>query len=95
VQPPTEALLRLQLGLVLAAAATLGPGGRLLYSVCTLTAQETTGVARAAIDALGARFRVVGRPGWPWRPAGDGALLLPQDAGTDGMFVLVLERARE
>ena len=29
-------------------------------------------------------------PGDPWRPWGRGALLLPQAAGTDGMFVLRL-----
>ena len=28
-------------------------------------------------------------PGDPWRPWGRGALLLPQEAGTDGMFALV------
>ena len=33
-------------------------------------------------------------PGRPWEPWGSGALLLPQAAGTDGMFVAVLERRR-
>ena len=32
-------------------------------------------------------------PGAPWTPHGRGALLLPQAAGTDGMFVLVLRRS--
>jgi hypothetical protein len=31
-------------------------------------------------------------PGPPWRPHGRGAILLPSDAHSDGMFVLVLER---
>ena len=37
---------------------------------------------------------VIEPPGAPWRPHGRGALLLPSDADTDGMFVLVLERRR-
>jgi 16S rRNA C967 or C1407 C5-methylase (RsmB/RsmF family) len=31
-------------------------------------------------------------PGAPWRPLGRGALLLPQAADTDGMYVLRLRR---
>jgi 16S rRNA (cytosine967-C5)-methyltransferase len=92
VGEPTAALVDLQVALVLRAAAAVRPGGRLVYSVCTLTAAETTGVAAAVVERLGDRFRVAPRPGPPWRPAGPGARLLPQDAGTDGMFVLVLER---
>jgi len=30
----------------------------------------------------------------PWRAQGRGALLLPHDAGTDGMFVLTFEATR-
>ena len=54
-------------------------------------------------DAPDRRVRGVGAPRVrrddrgrrrPWRPHGRGALLLPSDARTDGMFVLVLERAR-
>lgn len=79
-------LARLQTDLLTAAAALVRPGGVLVYSVCTLTAAETTDVAEHA-----------GRPGGPvagwsslappagWRPWGGGGLLLPQDAGTDGM----------
>ncbi len=91
VEPPTAALIALQVDLTVAAAATLRPGGRLVYSVCTLTAAETTGVADTVVAALGDRFRALDPPGPPWVPAGPGALLLPQAAGTDGMFVLALE----
>ncbi len=90
-EPSTE-LVDLQVALVLAAAPTVRPGGRLVYSVCTLTAAETTGVATRVLDALGDDFAVLDPPPAPWRPWGPGALLLPQDAGTDGMFVLVLRR---
>jgi 16S rRNA (cytosine967-C5)-methyltransferase len=92
VGEPTAELVDLQAALVLAAAPTVRPGGRLLYSVCTLTAVETTGVAARVLEALGDDFAVLDPPPPPWRPWGPGALLLPQDAGTDGMFVLALRR---
>ena len=51
-----------------------------------------------AIDAFAAAelpdLAPAPRPPAPWRPHGRGAILLPSDARTDGMFVLVLERAQ-
>jgi 16S rRNA (cytosine967-C5)-methyltransferase len=64
-----------------AAAALVRPGGLLAYSVCTLTAEEGPEVAAT----LG--WPVEPPPDEPWRPWGSGALLLPQVAGTDGMFL--------
>ena len=84
-------LAALQRDLLAAAAPLVRPGGTLLYSVCTLTRAETVGVddwARTALPGFTARPR----PGAPWIPHGRGALLLPQAAGTDGMFVLALQR---
>jgi 16S rRNA (cytosine967-C5)-methyltransferase len=75
------------------AAGAVRPGGRLVYSVCTLTAAETTGVADWAVGALEG-FVPVARPPAPWRAHGPGALLLPDAADTDGMFVLTLQRLR-
>ncbi len=92
VGEPSAELVDLQAALVLAAAPKVRPGGLLVYSVCTLTAAETTGVTARVLDALGDDFAVLDPPPAPWRPWGPGALLLPQDAGTDGMFVLVLRR---
>jgi 16S rRNA (cytosine967-C5)-methyltransferase len=91
VGEPTPGLIALQVGLILGALETLRPGGRLVYSVCTLTASETTGVAATVLDAVGDAVRVGARPGPPWTARGPGALLLPQAAGSDGMFVLILE----
>ena len=86
-----ERLAALQRRLLAAAVTLVGPGGRLIYSVCTLTRAETGEVDEwAAVELPG--FRAIAPPGPPWRPAGRGALLLPQDADTDGMFVLGLER---
>ncbi len=84
-----ERLAALQRQLLTAALALVAPGGRLVYSVCTLTRPETAGVDRW----LAARYpdwRPLPPPGAPWQPAGRGALLLPQTAGTDGMFLLAL-----
>ncbi len=79
-----ERLAALQLRLLAAAAPLVRPGGTLVYSVCTLTAVETTGVAeRFAADHPG--WTPTSVPGEPWRPWGSGALLLPHVAGTDGM----------
>ena len=79
----------LQRALCLTALSALVPGGRFVYSVCTLTAVETT-----AVDAFLAEHRPGCRglppPGPPWEPVGRGARLLPTVAGTDGMFVLAL-----
>ena len=82
-------LAGLQRELLDAAIGLVRPGGVLVYSVCTLTADETLGVD----DWLGATHRALrplAPPGPPWRPHGRGALLLPQAAGTDGMAVLRL-----
>jgi 16S rRNA (cytosine967-C5)-methyltransferase len=79
----------LQRELLTAAAAALRPGGLLAYSACTLTREETVEIdewARHALPGLSAAEP----PGTPWRPLGRGALLLPQAAGTDGMYLLLL-----
>lgn len=92
-----ERLAALQLRLLVAASALVAPGGHLVYSVCTFTRAETVGVAGAVGEALG-----VGEPGaaWTvtscrlpgWRALGAGALVLPQDRGTDGMAAFVWRR---
>jgi 16S rRNA (cytosine967-C5)-methyltransferase len=90
IQPgDVERLSALQRRLLRAAAPLVRPGGVLAYSVCTLTALETAAVDRWAGREL-ADLAPVAPPGPPWRPAGRGALLLPQAEGTDGMFLLVL-----
>ncbi len=80
------ALAGVQQHMLEAAAPLVRPGGVLVYSVCTLTAAESLDHPPP--------------PGWsalppppaPWRPYGDGARLLPQDADTDGMVVLRYRR---
>jgi 16S rRNA (cytosine967-C5)-methyltransferase len=93
VQPSDVAdLAALQLELLAGAATAVRPGGRLVYSVCTLTLEETLAVDDWAAEHL-PDFIAIAPAGSPWRRHGRGAIVLPSDAGTDGMFVLVLERS--
>ncbi|MHB8671954.1 MAG: RsmB/NOP family class I SAM-dependent RNA methyltransferase, partial [Acidimicrobiales bacterium] len=91
-----EVLARLQRSLLAAAASLVRPGGRLFYAVCTLSAVETLEVDRWAASALpdlaGPSAEEQCPPGSGWEPLGRGARLLPQAAGTDGMYVLGLLR---
>jgi 16S rRNA (cytosine967-C5)-methyltransferase len=86
-----EVLAGLQRELLDAAAAAVRPGGVLVYSACTLTVAETLAVddwlatAHPELEALPA-------PDAPWEPVGRAARLLPQTAGTDGMYVLRTHR---
>ena len=86
-----DRLAALQRRLLAAAADLVRPGGTLVYSVCTLTADESTEVdewlagERPDLEPLDP-------PGEPWRPWGRGAILLPQEAGTDGMCLFRYDR---
>jgi 16S rRNA (cytosine967-C5)-methyltransferase len=60
------------------------PGGRVVYSVCTVTPAETIDV----VAGLGATAPA----GLPGVPFGDGWLMAPHLGPTDGMFVAVFER---
>jgi 16S rRNA (cytosine967-C5)-methyltransferase len=85
-----QELATVQRALLAAAARTVKPGGRLVYSVCTMTRDETVGVDAWAASAI-PDLVACPPPGPPWRPRGRGAVLLPSDAGTDGMFVAIYE----
>jgi 16S rRNA (cytosine967-C5)-methyltransferase len=86
-----DRLVGLQRALLAAAADLVRPGGMLVYSVCTLTAAESTGVDSWLAEA---RPDLVPEPppGDPWIPWGRGALLLPQAAGSDGMALMRYRR---
>ncbi len=92
IQPDdVDRLASLQCRLVDAAVPLLAPGGVLIYSVCTLSAAETLGVDQH-LAAAHPELVPLDPPGSPWRPHGRGALLLPQEQGTDGMMILRLQR---
>ena len=84
-----DRLAGIQRGLLLASLPLVRPGGVVVYSVCTLTMTETAAVDRWLAGAA-AGFEPLPPPGAPWKPAGRGALLLPQTEGTDGMFILAV-----
>jgi 16S rRNA (cytosine967-C5)-methyltransferase len=85
-------LANLQQRLLGAAVPLVAPGGVLVYSVCTLTSAETIDVGHWLNGELGPGWETLSPPGPPWEPSGHGALLLPQAAGTDGMYVLAVRR---
>jgi 16S rRNA (cytosine967-C5)-methyltransferase len=85
-QSDVAELVMLQRALVAAATDLVRPGGVLVYSVCTLTGAETIDVDQW-VAATYPSWTPVVPPGTPWHPLGRGARLLPQAAGTDGMFV--------
>jgi 16S rRNA (cytosine967-C5)-methyltransferase len=81
-------LSAVQTALLANVIAALKPGGRLIYSVCTLTEAETVGVA----ETIARRFPELKRLNFsnPFRPeeaAADRLLLWPQTAGGNGMFI--------
>jgi 16S rRNA (cytosine967-C5)-methyltransferase len=78
-------LPELQLELVRAAAARVKPGGRILYSVCTLNADENEGVVEASgleVDDLGAEW-----PQFQHPKRREFLLTTPHRHGTSGFFV--------
>ena len=79
-----DRLAALQRRMVRQAVDAVRPGGRVVYSVCTLTRAETLG----AVENLG------GRPpaDLPGTRLDDGLLMGPHLTGTDGMFISVFDR---
>jgi 16S rRNA (cytosine967-C5)-methyltransferase len=74
-----------------ASVPLVAPGGVLAYSVCTLTAAETTGVD-AHMSAKHPDLVPIDPPGDPWQPHGRGAILLPQRESTDGMALFIYRK---
>jgi 16S rRNA (cytosine967-C5)-methyltransferase len=90
IQPgDVDRLAGLQRRLLVSALSLVRPGGIVAYSVCTLSAAETASVDNW-LAQIAPGWRPLRPPGSPWNHAGRGALLLPQDAGTDGMYLLSL-----
>lgn len=87
VQDVTE-LSEVQKNLLANVAGSLKPGGRLIYSVCTLTDAETKGVA----EAIGKQFPELkplsfSSPASPKEAAVNRLMLWPQDVNGNGMFI--------
>ena len=88
-QSDIDTLVEIQRRLFAQAVELVRPGGEVVYSVCTLTSAETLGLDEWAAKNYP---HLVARPLeiTPWTPLGRGAILLPQDEGTDGMYILRL-----
>jgi len=89
-------LADLQLRLLLAAATAVKPGGKLVYSVCTLTREETLGVV-AEFERRYPEFTplVVNHPFLGDEPPAATHLLSPSPGGGNGMFVALWTRKVE
>jgi len=88
-----EELAVVQRSLLDHVAGSIRPGGRLVYSVCTLSRAETSGVADAFMAAH-PEFEPldVVNPFAPEQPPSSRLLLWPQDTGGNGMFIAVWKR---
>lgn len=76
-----ELLPKKQLAILSASSEYVKPGGRLLYSTCTINPKENERVAEAFLKRYPS-FKKVER-----------TLLLPNVNGTDGFFICVMERS--
>ncbi len=81
-------LAALQHRLLESAATLVRPGGRLVYSVCTITAAESVDHATPA----GFEVDDTPPPVGTWRPFRQGWRVLPHDADTDGMVMIRYRR---
>ncbi len=86
-------LAELQKEILAASLPLVKDGGEFTYSVCTMTRAETVEIDRWLADNYPS-WTALDPPGPPWVPLGRGALLLPQAAGTDGMYLLRLSAGR-
>lgn len=87
-------LSQVQKALLANVAASLKPGGRLIYSVCTLTEAETTGVAEAITQQFTElKPLVFSNPARPEEPGGRNLLLWPHEVEGNGMFICAWEKA--
>ncbi len=91
------ALTRTQAAILDAAAEYVMPGGRLVYSTCTLLHAEnqdqvTSFLSRHADFVLGDAPAILRRQGVEPLPDGPMLVLFPRQSGTDGFFAAVMER---
>ncbi len=82
-------LVVLQRRVLAASAPLVRPGGRLVYSVCTITSSES--IEHPVPDG----FEIDDRApeSGTWHPFGHGWRVLPHDADTDGMVLIRYRRA--
>jgi 16S rRNA (cytosine967-C5)-methyltransferase len=88
-------MARVQAAILAVAAAATAPGGALVYSVCTISREESEDVVEAFLRSQ-PDFRPedlqAENPQWPQRTAGSYLQLRPDRDGTDGFFIARLRR---
>jgi len=90
-------LAALQRQLLAHAAPALKPGGKLIYSVCTLTRSETQAVVSEFTARFGTEFEPVNLAGISAHPSLAPAPVVtiwPQDLGGNGMFIAGWQRKK-
>ena len=80
-------LAGLQRQILSSAASLVRPGGLLIYSVCTFTAEES--IDHSVPDGFAP---LAEQPGDQWRAYGNGWRVLPHDHDTDGMVLIRYRR---
>ena len=85
-----DMLAHLQRSLVASAIRLVRPGGELIFSVCTLSRAESVEIDEWSLAEY-PHLVALDAPGGVWTPLGRGAILLPQSADTDGMYLLRLK----
>lgn len=90
-----DELAKVQAGILAAGARALAPGGRLVYSVCTISRREGEGVVSRVLaehPELEAEDLGAAHPQWRDRHDPRHLQLLPHRDGTDGFFMAALMR---
>ncbi|HLW95279.1 MAG TPA: 16S rRNA (cytosine(967)-C(5))-methyltransferase RsmB [Solirubrobacteraceae bacterium] len=88
-------LAQTQARLLSAAATACAPGGRLVYSTCTVSVAENEDQIGAFLDAhpdFEALDLQAGHPAWAHPSASDVLLALPDVQGSDGFFIAAFAR---
>ncbi len=88
-------LAEVQLRLLTHAAAAVKPGGRLLYSVCTLAREETSEVAKRFAQQIQFDPSAIVNPLTPLALVSSSeVMLLPQEFGGNGMYIAAWTRSK-
>jgi len=98
-------LSRVQLSLLISGIKALKPGGLLVYSTCTITAEENEGVLDQVLRKFPLELENIRIPGFPARPAlqefegkrfhpetGKAVRLYPHETGTEGFFIACIRK---
>lgn len=91
-----DALLDIQQKILCSGARSLRPGGRLVYSTCTVNCRENQEQVRAFLQThpdFSVQQPALSLPGM--RRSDCGTVFLPHETGTDGFFAAVLIRRQD